>query len=120
MAVKSWLNISGISEGILFSAINRWGHLQNKPLTPDSINLILKSLGKKCQFDFIDHLSSHSARRGFATSAARAGATFESIKRQGGWNNDSTVREYIEAGQIFDDNAAKQLIEFAFNKQAEE
>ena len=67
MAVKSWLNISGISEGILFSAINRWGHLQNKPLTPDSINLILKSLGKKCQFDFIDHLSSHSARRGFAT-----------------------------------------------------
>jgi integrase len=119
-AVKSWLEISKITEGFLFRAINRWGQIQNQALTPDSINLMMKSLGKKCQFDFIDVLSSHSARRGFATSAARAGATFESIKRQGGWNNDSTVREYIEAGQIFDDNAAKQLIEFAFNKQAEE
>ena len=51
-------------------------------------------LAKQCQFDFAEDLSSHSLRRGFATSAARAGADFSAIKRQGGWKNDNTVREY--------------------------
>jgi integrase len=114
--IKAWLAVSGITSGRVFRAINRWGHLQDKPLNPNSINLILKSLGKKCQFDFISDLSSHSLRRGFATSAARAGAAFESIKRQGGWQNDSTVRDYIEEGQLFDENAAKQLLDFYFKQ----
>ena len=117
-AVKNWLMLSGITSGVLFRAINRWGHLQGKALNPDSINFILKSLGKQCRFDFINELSSHSLRRGFATSAARAGAAFESIKRQGGWKNDSTVREYIEEGQLFDENAAQQLLDF-YLKQKE-
>ncbi len=110
-AVKIWLDVSGISTGYLFRAIDRWGHLQESPLNPNSINIIIKSLGKKCRFDFISELSSHSLRRGFATNAARAGATFESIKRQGGWQNDSTVREYIEEGQLFNENAAQQLLD---------
>ncbi len=115
-AVKIWLDTADITEGFLFRAINRWGQLQQNALSGDSINLILKSLSKACQFDFVAEISSHSLRRGFATSAARAGAAFEAIKRQGGWQNDNTVRGYIEEGQLFNENAASQLLEF-FSKQ---
>jgi len=114
-ALKRWLDISEINSGFVFRGITHWGKLQTKPLQPDSINLIVKALARACQFDFVDQLSSHSLRRGFATSAAGVGAEFESIKRQGGWKNDQTVREYIEEGQLFDRNAANQLLQRAFN-----
>ena len=116
-AIKLWIEYSGITEGVLFRKINRWGNLSHSALHPDSISSILKSLAKQCQFDFVENVSSHSLRRGFATSAARAGADFSAIKRQGGWKNDSMVREYIEEGQLFDENAAQHLIEFYFDQK---
>jgi integrase len=54
-------------------------------------------------------ISSHSLRRGMATSAYRAGADFRDIKRQGGWRHDGTVQGYIEAGR-FEENAAAHLL----------
>lgn len=116
-AMKQWLEASKIGAGPVFRAINRWDVVQNKKLHPDSVSTIIKSVARSCAFDFVDQLSSHSLRRGFATSAARAGADFEDIKRQGGWRNDNTVREYIEEGQLFDKNAADQLIKNSFNKK---
>lgn len=115
-AMKDWLTAAAINEGTVFRAINRWGELQTKRLHPDSINIIIKSMAQSCGLDFVDQLSSHSLRRGFASSAAQAGANFEDIKRQGGWNNDRTVREYIEEGQLFDKNAADQLMKVSFNR----
>ena len=115
-AMKEWLAAAEINEGFIFRAINRWGQLQTQGLHADSVSSILKSLAKACNFDFVEQLSSHSLRRGFATSAAQAGADFDGIKRQGGWNNDNTVREYIEEGQVFDKNAAGQLIKSSFSK----
>jgi site-specific recombinase XerD len=115
-AMKRWLEVAKINGGVIFRSINRWDKLQAERLHPDSISSIVKSLARSCQFDFVDQLSSHSLRRGFATSAASAGADFEDIKRQGGWGNDNTVREYIEEGQLFDKNAADQLMKSSFNK----
>jgi integrase len=116
LAMKNWLTESAITEGFVFRGISRWDALQTKPLHPDSVNAILKSIASGCKFDFVAELSSHSTRRGFATSASMAGAEFANIKRQGGWKNDNTVREYIEEGQLFDKNAADQLIKQAFSK----
>jgi integrase len=113
-AVKKWLEAAKIQQGAIFRGINRWNVLQKESLHSDSVNTIIKALARQCGFDFIDHLSSHSLRRGFATSAANAGVDFESIKRQGGWKNDNTVREYIEEGQLFDQNAAGKLINTEF------
>lgn len=118
-AMKRWLEASGITAGPVFRSVNRWNKLQEKALHPDSINSIIKSLALLCEFDFINQLSSHSLRRGFATSAACAGAEFTEIKRQGGWKNDNTVREYIEDGQLFDKNAANQLIKTSFTSNNE-
>ncbi len=110
-AIKKWLAISGISEGVLFRPINRWGHVNNTALNPNSINALLKSIGQNCGFDFVPDLSSHSFRRGLSTSAARERIDFELIKKQGGWKSDATVWGYIEEGQQFNNNASLILME---------
>ncbi|QEP41670.1 integrase [Ectothiorhodospiraceae bacterium BW-2] len=110
VAIEQWLKLAGLSSGPLFRAVNRWDQLGDKPLYPGSVNDILKKIGTQCGFDFILELSSHSLRRGLSTSAARESVDFELIKKQGGWRDDAVVREYIEAGRLFADNATHALM----------
>ena len=109
-ALEHWLQMAKINSGPVFRRINRWGALLEPPLHPASVTLILKAVATQAGFDFVPELSSHSLRRSLATSAYRAGASFKSIKRQGGWSHDRTVWEYIEAAQHFEDNAAGVLL----------
>lgn len=109
-ALREWLTESGITSGPVFRPINRWGQLQNRALRPAAINDFLKGLADACGLDFASELSSHSFRRGLSTSAARENLDFELIKKQGGWKNDATVREYIDEGRRFEDNVATMLI----------
>jgi len=59
-----------------------------------------------------EQVSSHSLRRGFATEAARLGASMPAIQRHGRWRSTKTVLEYIEAGRQFTDSAVNVLFEF--------
>ena len=110
-ALKAWLEAANITEGFVFRPVNRWDQIQDKSLSPGSVNEILKKLGTACDFDFTPDLSSHSFRRGLSTSAAREHVGFELIKKQGGWKSDATVWEYIEEGQQLSDNATIILME---------
>jgi integrase len=94
----------------VFRRLNRWETLLETPLHPASVTLILKAVAAQAGLTFVPQLSSHSLRRSLATSAHRAGASFESIKRQGGWSHEGTVWQYIEAAQHFEDNAASVLL----------
>ncbi len=109
-SLKEWLADSDITEGPVFRPVNRWGQLQPKAMSPGSINDLLKVIGKACGFDFVADLSSHSFRRGLATSSAREDVDFETIKKQGGWKSDTIVWEYIDEGQLFNDNVGHPLI----------
>ncbi|BAW79644.1 integrase family protein [Candidatus Nitrosoglobus terrae] len=109
-ALKQWLQAAKINSGSIFRRINRWEALLDTPLHPASVTFILKRVAEQVGFGFVPELSSHSLRRSLATSAYRAGASFESIKRQGGWSHDRTVWSYIEAAQYFEDNAASALL----------
>lgn len=104
-AIKHWLTVSNLQAGSLFPGINRWGKVETKPLGFSTWNKIIKSHAIRCQFPQAGQYSSHSLRRGLATSASAAGASFKSIMRQGRWKHEGTVLEYIEAGQQFQDNA---------------
>lgn len=110
-ALRAWLQCAAIEEGPVFRSINRWDQVQNTQLGAGSVNTLLKKLGTDCGFDFVETLSSHSFRRGMSTSAAREKVEFELIKKQGGWKSDATVREYIDEGRRFTDNAAHILME---------
>lgn len=110
-ALKCWTERAGIVTGPIFRPINRWDQIQGKNLSAGAINGILKELGANCGFTFISELSSHSFRRGLATSASQERVDFALIKKQGGWKSDATVWAYIEEGQQFTDNASLALMD---------
>lgn len=109
-ALRRWLADAGIREGALFRAVTRWNAVGTGALHAASVNAILAERARQSGLDHVPELSSHSLRRGMATSAHRAGASFRDIKRQGGWRHDGTVQGYIEEASQFTDNAAAALL----------
>lgn len=109
-ALRAWLNASGITEGPVFRSISKWGVVASTALGAGSVNTVLEDCAGMAGLDYVPDLSSHSLRRGMATSAYRAGADFRDIKKQGGWRHDGTVQGYIEEANRFTENAASSLL----------
>ncbi|MDB6096737.1 MAG: integrase family protein [Francisellaceae bacterium] len=108
-ALYGWLNISKITEGFIFRAIDKKDNISSKPLDDQNVNLIIKRLTKACNMNFND-FSGHSLRRGLATQASLQGAPLQAIMRQGRWKHINTVLGYIEESQRFTQNAASLLL----------
>lgn len=117
-ALRAWLAAAGIDAGPVFRPLSKWGGLAPQALHEGSVNTILAQCARLAGLDYVPALSSHSLRRGMATSAHRAGAHFRDIKRQGGWRHDGTVQGYIEEAGRFEDNAAGTLLRAAGRKPA--
>ncbi|MBC7413559.1 MAG: site-specific integrase [Herminiimonas sp.] len=109
-ALRDWLDAGGISAGPVFRSISKWGVIGERALHAGSVNTILAECALAARVRNAAALSSHSLRRGMATSAWRAGASLRDIKRQGGWRNDAMVQGYIDDADRFDDNAAAPLL----------
>ena len=58
---------------------------------------------------FFKQYVGHSLRRGFATSAALAGASLDEIKRTTRHQSDKIVQEYLDDAALVRKNAAKKL-----------
>lgn len=108
--LRTWLAAAEIRSGPLFRSVTKWKDVGTDALHEGSVNTILAHCAKMIGLDYVPHLSSHSLRRGMATSAHRAGANFGDIKRQGGWRHDGTVQGYIEEADQFQENAAGTLL----------
>lgn len=108
--LRAWLDAAGIAAGPVFRSISKWGVVASKALGVGSVNTILEDCARLVHLDYVPDLSSHSLRRGMATSAYRAGADFSDIKKQGGWRHDGTVQGYIEEASRFEENAAGSLL----------
>ena len=109
-ALRTWLDAAHITSGAVFRAISKWGVLGSDGLNPASVNAILAGAAQSAHLGYVPELSSHSLRRGMATSAYRAGADFRDIKKQRGWRHDGTVQGYIEEASLFEENAAGNLL----------
>lgn len=109
-ALKIWCEKADIQSGFVFRAIDKHDNLSESPLSTQSVSLIIKSIAIPCGFPNARQLSSHSLRRGFATTASRKGAPFVAIMRHGRWRHEGTVLGYIEEGQRFHENAAKWIL----------
>nr|WP_310650395.1 site-specific integrase [Pseudomonas sp. GW101-3H06] len=109
-ALRCWLDVAQIEQGPLFRRISRWGSVGDVALHERSVNAILTARAQEAGVLYAPKMSSHSLRRGLATSAHRAGADFLEIKRQGGWRHDGTVHAYIEEARAFEENAAGSLL----------
>ncbi|HZW61119.1 MAG TPA: tyrosine-type recombinase/integrase [Candidatus Babeliales bacterium] len=109
-ALKIWGEKADIQSGFIFRAIDRHDNISASPLSMQSVSLIIKSIAEACHLMNAQQFSSHSLRRGFATTASRKGAPFTSIMRHGRWQHEGTVLGYIEEGQRFLENAAKIIL----------
>ena len=70
--------------------------------------MIVKDYLKKAGLDPKNY-AGHSLRRGFATSAALAGANLEEIKRTTRHKSDKIVQEYLDDAKLVKKNAARKL-----------
>jgi integrase len=116
-ALKNWCEKAGIHSGFVFRSINRHQQVSDVPLTPRSINLLIKSVAIECKLPDAERFSGHSLRRGFATCASKSGASFVTIMRHGRWRHEGTVLGYIEEGQQFEDNAISIILKKNIQQQ---
>ena len=112
--LTEWLNRAHISSGFIFRSIKK-NAVTEKGLNVQNISRILKTLAAKSNLEQSDLLSSHSLRRGFATTASKHGVSFVAIMRHGRWRHEGTVMGYIEEGRLFEDNALLKIYEKEHN-----
>lgn len=110
-ALKAWIEQARIKEGFIFRRIRRGNKISDLSIVPDSVNEILKKHSQAAGLENARDFSSHSLRRGLATTASHDGVSLPAIMRQGRWKQVDTVIEYIEAAQRFEENAAGQVLQ---------
>jgi integrase len=108
-ALKTWRADSGITEGPLFRAIDRWGNVQDQRLSDRAVALIVQRAAKRAGLD-PSNRAGHSLRAGFCTEAARAGVPERAIMSQTGHKSSTTLRGYIRDGGMFLDHPGAKLL----------
>ena len=100
VALEAWIEKAKIAKGAVFRAIDRWGTLQDKALTPQVVNLIVKT---RCAQAGLDPyaFSAHGLRSGFLTEAARRGVPLPEAMRQ------SQHRSVQQAARYYNDSEAR-------------
>lgn len=101
-AYQHWLNVSGIDHGPVFRGVDRWGHLANAGLNPNSLSRILRLAFMRSGVPG-ELYSTHSLRRGFATWASRQQWSSKALMEYVGWRDVQSAARYIDADAPFGD-----------------
>ncbi|WP_311273479.1 site-specific integrase (plasmid) [Agrobacterium rosae] len=80
-ALKHWLEEAKIEAGPVFRRIDQWGNLDRRAMTPQSVNLILKTRIKQAGLDPAQ-FSAHGLRSGYLTEAANRGIPLPEAMQQ--------------------------------------
>lgn len=109
--LKAWIKEVDLKTGFLFPPLSSGGKILTtiKPVNIDVLYLAIKAVALACDFPDAERYSGHSLRRGFATEAAKRGASMSAIMKHGRWQDIGTVNGYIEEATKFVDNAASVL-----------
>lgn len=107
-AVKAWLNATGFDEGALFRSFDLQRRMLDKPIGGRDVANLVKKLARKAGLD--GDFSGHSLRAGFATSAAAAKASLDSIARTTRHKSLSVLMGYVRPALAFDDVALTSMI----------
>lgn len=109
-ALKTWCETACITKGPIFRRITKGGNISHAAIDAHHINIIIKSIAHSCGLPNAEQYSSHSLRRGFATTASQQGASLSSIMQQGRWRHTGTALGYMEEGKRFEGNAAGLIL----------
>ncbi|WP_410173612.1 tyrosine-type recombinase/integrase [Frankia nepalensis] len=100
-AWQAWAAAAALAGGPAFRGVNRHGAGGAGRLHPSSVARIVQRRAEAAGLDPAD-FAGHSLRSGFATAAARAGASDRAIMRQGRWRSASSLDSYVRPGRLFD------------------
>ena len=106
-AIQSWIRASGISPGALFVRLDP-GAKPGDRLNGRAVAHVVQRAARRGGLD-PEMFSGHSLRRGFATEAARGGASERDIARTTGHSSMQVLRSYVEQGTLFEGCAARVL-----------
>nr|WP_079235587.1 MULTISPECIES: site-specific integrase [Pseudomonas] len=99
-AYVDWISLAGIARGPVFRGVDRWGHLGEQGLHPNSVvplmRAVLQAAGLPAEL-----YSSHSLRRGFATWATRSGWDLKALMQYVGWSDGQSALRYVESTGVF-------------------
>ncbi|GAC1553717.1 MAG: site-specific integrase [Beijerinckiaceae bacterium] len=98
-ALRDWLERADIAKGPVFRAIDRWEAIEDRALTPQAVNLIVK---RRCALAGLDpkDFSAHGLRSGYLTEAARSGVSLPEAMRQSQHRSvQQAARYYNDADQ---------------------
>jgi integrase len=80
-ALREWLSRAAIDKGPVFRAIDQWGGLGDKAMTPQAVNWIVKRRAAAAGLD-PKLYSAHGLRSGYLSEAARAGISLPEAMQQ--------------------------------------
>uniref|UniRef100_UPI003D146259 tyrosine-type recombinase/integrase n=1 Tax=Roseibium sp. TaxID=1936156 RepID=UPI003D146259 len=95
-ALKAWLEAARITDGAVFRAIDQWGNLKQRALTPQSVNAVVKNRCARAGLDPAD-FSAHGLRSGFLTEAANREIPIQDAMQQ------SRHRSLAQASSYYND-----------------
>lgn len=105
-ALREWLFRADIQKGPVFRAIDRWEAIEERALTPQSINLIVK---RRCAMAELDprEFTAHGLRAGFLTEAARQGIGLPEAMQQSQHRSVQQASSYYNEAQRARGRAAR-------------
>ncbi|WP_158816044.1 site-specific integrase [Methylocapsa sp. S129] len=100
-ALRTWLERADIARGPIFRAIDQWEGMEERALTPQAVNLIVK---RRCLQAGLDpaQFSAHGLRSGYLTEAARSGVSLPEAMQQ------SQHRSVQQAASYYNDAERRQ------------
>jgi integrase len=108
-ALREWLERADVNKGPVFRAIDRWEAVDEKALTPQSINLIVK---RRCAMAGLDHreFSAHGLRAGYLTEAARQGIALPEAMQQSRHRSVQQAASYYNEAERAQGRAVRLLV----------
>lgn len=108
-ALREWLERADIGKGPIFRAIDRWEAIEERALTPQSINLIIK---RRCAMAGLEprEFSAHGLRSGYLTEAARQGVALPEAMQQSQHRSVQQAASYYNEAERSFGRAARLIL----------
>jgi site-specific recombinase XerD len=108
-AVQTWLAAARITEGPIFRQVNKSRRVLPRALTAESVATVVKEAAERAGLDPA-RFAGHSLRRGFLTSAAKAGASIFKMMDVSRHKSVETLRRYVKDADAFTDHAGENFL----------
>jgi integrase len=105
-ALREWLERADIQKGPVFRAIDRWEAIEERALTPQSINLIVKRRSAMAGLD-PKEFTAHGLRSGYLTEAARQGVALAEAMQQSQHRSVQQAASYYNEAERAQGRAAR-------------